>query len=143
MASATCSGRIRPACGIGRRRDRQQRDFEPSPAERLSGSSTAGCSVTTLMMCRPRAACLAATPLMARLLLSVAPLVKTISLGLRPDGGGDLLPRRVDRLFGRVSEGVRGAGRVAEGLGKVGQHRLQHPGIEPGGGVIVHVDRQL
>ena len=49
-----------------------------------SGSSTEGCSVATLTRCRPFCRGRSATPRIARLLLSVEPLVKTISLGLAP-----------------------------------------------------------
>ena len=48
------------------------------------GPSTAWCSVTWVMTCRPRATQASATPLMARLLASVAPLVKMISRGWAP-----------------------------------------------------------
>ena len=47
-------------------------------------SITALCSVTAVMMWLPFSRYISATPLMARLLDSVAPLVKTISFGLAP-----------------------------------------------------------
>ena len=63
-------------------------------------------------------------------------------LGSGPDQLGNLLPRRFDGLLRLPSKGVVAASRVAELGGEIGQHRLQHPGIEWAGGVIIHINRQ-
>ena len=47
------------------------------------------------------------------------------------------------RFFADPSEGMVAAGRVAEFLDEVGQHLLEHPRVHGGGGMVVHVDRQL
>ena len=78
---------------------------------------------------------------MARLSLSVAPLVKTISLAVAPIEPRHLLAGLVDGLLGLPAEGVVAAGGVAEVLGEVRQHRFQHPRVDRGGGVVVHVNR--
>ncbi len=92
----------------------------------------------------PCAARFAATPRIARLLLSVAPLVKTISFGRGPDR-----PRRSTPGPRRPPPWPAQPKRVRWcwpalpiGLGEVGQHRLDHAGIDPRGGVVVHVDRR-
>src|SRR5579864_5223229 len=56
---------------------------------------------------------------------------------------GNALARSFDALFGRPSERVIAAGRVAEFLHEIGQHLFQHPRIHGGGGVVIHVDGQL
>ncbi len=61
---------------------------------------TALCSVTCVMMWLPFFLYIAAAPLMARLLLSVAPLVKMISLRGRVDQRCDLLARFLDGSLG-------------------------------------------
>ena len=86
---------------------------------------------------------IAATPLIARLLLSVAPLVKMISFAGRADQGGDLLAGLLDGRLRLPAEGVAAAGRVAELLGEVRQHRLDHARVGPRRRVVVHVDRRL
>ena len=57
---------------------------QPSRASRLSGSSTALCSVAAVTRWFPFRLRAGSTPLIARLLASVAPEVKTISLGSAP-----------------------------------------------------------
>src|SRR2546429_461576 len=46
----------------------------------------------------------------------------------------------IARLLGVPAVAVAPAGRVTEGLGEIGHHRLEHPRIERGRGVVVHVD---
>jgi hypothetical protein len=86
---------------------------------------------------------MAATPLRARFVPSVAPLVKMISLPVAPIRAGDLVPGFLDGGLGLPPERVAAAGRVPELLGEVRQHRLDHPRVGPGGRVVVQVDRQL
>ncbi len=85
---------------------------------------------------------MAATPLRARLLLSVAPLVKTISLGSAPMSAATSPRACVDRFLGFPAKGVVAAGGVAIMLAEIGQHRLDHARIGPRGGVVVQIDRQ-
>ena len=59
------------------------------------------------------------------------------------DQGGDLLARPIHGLLGLPSERVAARGGVAELSGEIRHHRLQDPRIERGGGVVVHVDREL
>ena len=77
---------------------------------------------------------------MARLLLSVAPLVKTISLASAPMAAAMDWRDVVDCLAGFVAERVSDAAGVAVLLGEIGQHRLDDAGIDPRRGVVVHVD---
>jgi hypothetical protein len=70
-------------------------------------------------------------------------LVAALALDAGADQPGDLGPGLVDRLLCLPAERVAAAGGVAEVLGKVRQHRLDHPRIGAGGGVVVQVDRQL
>ena len=55
----------------------------------------------------------------------------------------DLLAGPVHRLFGLPPERVAARSRVAELGREVRHHRLQHPRVERGGGVVVHVDGEL
>src|SRR6266404_440675 len=55
----------------------------------------------------------------------------------------DLLARPVHGLFGLPAEGMAARGRIAEFGREIRHHRLQHPRIEGGGGVVVHVDGKL
>ena len=96
--------------------------------------------MATLTRCFPLRSARSAIPRMARLLLSVAPLVKTISFGWAPIAAAMDARAAIDRLLGRPAETVAGAAGVAEDLGEIGQHRLQHPRIDRGGGVVVEVD---
>ena len=79
---------------------------------------------------------------MARLSDSVAPLVKTISLRIGADQPGDLSAGIFDRFLGLPAEFVIAAGGVAEFLGEIGQHGLEHARINRRRGLIVHVDRE-
>ena len=58
----------------------------------------------------------------------------------RADQLGDPLARLLDRLLGHPAELMIAAGGVAEVLGEVGQHLLQHARIDARGGMVVHVD---
>ena len=80
---------------------------------------------------------------MARLLLSVAPLVKMISLPPAPISSAICSRALLDGLLGLPAEGVVAAGGVAELLGEVRQHRLDHARVAPRRGVVVQVDRQF
>ena len=79
-------------------------------------------------------------PRMARLLLSVAPLVKTISLASAPMAAAMDCSSRVDCFAGFVAECVTDAAGVAVLRREVGQHGLDDAGIDSGRGVVVHVD---
>jgi hypothetical protein len=85
---------------------------------------------------------ISATPLMARLSLSVA-RGEDDFFGGSADQLGDALACGLYALLGRPPKGVVAAGRVAELLHEVRQHLLQHPRIHGRGGVVVHVDGQL
>ena len=56
---------------------------------------------------------------------------------------GDLFAGLLDRLFGLPSKRMVAARRIAEVLGEVRQHRLDHARIDRRRRVIVHVDRKL
>ncbi len=60
----------------------------------------------------------------------MAPLVQTISFAVGADQRGDLLAGGLHRLLGVPAERVALGGGVAELLGEVGQHRLEHPRID-------------
>jgi hypothetical protein len=55
----------------------------------------------------------------------------------------DLLARPIYCRLRLPAERVVAAGRIAEVLGKVRQHRLDHARIDPRGGVVVHEDGKL
>ena len=59
------------------------------------------------------------------------------------DARGNPFPRLIDRRFRRVAERVRRTAGIAENLGKIRQHRLDHAGIDSRRGVIVEVDGKL
>jgi hypothetical protein len=80
-----------------------------SRASLVNGSKTARCSVTTLMMCWPRRRERSQTPRIARLLLSVAPLVKMISRGAAFSAAAIEFAGGVHRVFGGPSERMAGA----------------------------------
>ena len=101
------------------------------------------CSVACVMMWLPFFLYIAATPLIARLLLSVAPLVKMISFAVAPIKAAICSRRFLDGLFRFPAERVVAAGGVAVLLGEVRQHRLDHARIGPRRRVVVHVDRHL
>jgi hypothetical protein len=54
-----------------------------------------------------------------------------------------LLARILNRFFASPAERVVAARRIPEFLREIRQHRLQHPRVHRGGGVIVHVNWQL
>ena len=81
-------------------------------------------------------------PLMARLFALGGAGGEDDLLGGGADELGDLLARRLHGLLRFPSKGVVAAGRVAELGGEVRHHRLQHPGIQGAGGVIIHINRQ-
>ena len=56
---------------------------------------------------------------------------------------GDLLAGFFDRFLRLPPERMVAAGGIAEVLGEVGHHRLEHARIDRRGRVIVHVDRKL
>ena len=122
--------------------DRQVRDRrEPFALQRACRCRARPCARSPgVMMWLPFSLYISATPLIARLLLSVAPLVKMISLALAPISAATCSRAVVDRLLGLPAEGVVAAGGVAERLGEVRQHRLDHPRIDRRRGVVVHVD---
>ena len=62
---------------------------------------------------------------------------------LRTDGRGDRFPRRIDRLACFPTVAMARAAGVAVLLAEIRQHRLQHARIDPRGGVVVHVNRQV
>ncbi len=64
-------------------------------------------------------------------------------LGGGADEPGDLFARGLDGLLGFPAEAVVAAGGVAELASEIRHHCLQHSRIERGGGVIIHIDRQL
>ncbi len=66
-----------------------------------------------------------------------------IFFGGRADQLGDVLARAFHTFFRRPPERVIAAGRVAELLHEVGQHLFQHPRVHGGGGMVIHVDREL
>ena len=80
---------------------------------------------------------------MARLLDSVAPEVKMISLAVAADELGDLAAGVLDGLLGFPAELVVAAGGVAELAGEVGHHGFEHAGVERRGGVVVHVEGKV
>jgi hypothetical protein len=55
----------------------------------------------------------------------------------------DLFPRLIDRRFTIPTEDMIATRSIAELLCEEWQHRFHHPGINLGGGVIVHVNRQF
>ena len=67
-----------------------------------------------VMMWLPFSRYISATPLIARLLLSVAPEVKMISFVVGADQLGDALARLLHRLLGHPAEFVVAAGGVAK-----------------------------
>ncbi len=61
-------------------------------------------------------------------------------LGLGADQRRDLIARAIDGLFRFPSEAVVAAGGIAELLGEIRQHRIEHARIDARGRVIVHVN---
>src|SRR5271157_6055723 len=94
------------------------------------------------MMWLPFSLYISATPLMARLSLSVAPEVKMISFAVA-DQLRDALTCLLHRLLGDPAKLMVAAGGVAELLCEVRKHLFQHPRIGARGGMVVHVDGQL
>src|SRR5581483_10793749 len=58
------------------------------------------------------------------------------------DQPGNVAPRRLDRRQRIPAVDVALAVRVAEMLGEIGQHRLEHARVERGRGLVVEIDRQ-
>ncbi len=63
--------------------------------------------------------------------------------GIGADQPGDLSAGIFDRFLGLPAEFVIAACRVAEFLGEIGQHGLEHARINRRRGLIVHVDREF
>src|SRR5271156_914730 len=61
----------------------------------------------------------------------------------RADQLGDSLASGFHALFARPAEGVIAAGGIAKLFHKIRQHLFQHPRIHGGGGMVIHIDRQL
>ena len=95
--------------------------------------------MATLTMCLPLWANFSAAPRRARLLLSVAPLVKTISLPRAP-----IAAATVSRAASTASFACRPKSwlrcRGCQSLAEVRQHGLQHARIDRRGGVVVEVN---
>ena len=64
-------------------------------------------------------------------------------VGLRPDEGGHLGTRLLDRRLGPPAECMVARSGVPEVLPQVGEHRLEHARVERGRGMVVHVDRKV
>ena len=64
-------------------------------------------------------------------------------LGLGADQRGDLVARATDGLFRFPSEAMVAAGGVAELLGEIREHRIEHTRIDARGRMIVHINRLL
>ena len=62
--------------------------------------------------------------------------------GIGADKRGDLASRLLDRLGSNPAVSMAHAVRIAELLGEIGQHRVEHAGVDPGRGLIVEIDRQ-
>ncbi len=77
-------------------------------------------------------------------MLSVAPLVKTMSPGSAgAEGFGHAFASQLDRRFGAPAEDVGLAGGVPEILAEIGKHRFQDPRVDGCGGVMIEVDRSV
>jgi hypothetical protein len=63
--------------------------------------------------------------------------------GCRTDQRCDLFPRPIDCRFTVPTKNMIATRSVAELLCEERQHRFHYPGIDLGGGVIVHVNRQF
>jgi hypothetical protein len=74
------------------------------------------------------------------LIASVEPDVKTISFGEAPISSATCVARLLDRLLRVPAERVAAARGVAEVLGEVGQHRVEHARIERRRRLVVEVD---
>ena len=101
---------MQPARSLPAGKHRQQRDLETAAAElfeRIEHGGMLGRNADDMFA--PLSASLPAAPRMARLLLSVAPLVKTISRAAAPMACGDLFPRGFDRLLRAMAERMRRA----------------------------------
>jgi hypothetical protein len=76
---------------------------------------------------------------MAVAVASVAQEVKMISLGYRPQQGGHLLMRALQRRLRRQTK-IMYRRRVAVKVGQKGHHRFQNHRVETGGGVIIEIN---
>ena len=93
-----------------------------------------------VIKCRPFGLSSRAVPKIARLLLSVPPLVKTTSLGLAPRKFGRALARVVQQRPGAPADVMHGRG-IAPNLAQKRQHRLAHRRVERRRGVVIEVNR--
>ena len=114
---------------------------KPSRSSRRTVSRTAWCSVAAVIRWSPRPVA-RPTPRRARLSLSVAPDVKTISRGVAPISAATSARAASTRLLGLPAEGVVPARGVAVLFAEPGQHGLDDARIDPRRGVVVHVDRR-
>ena len=127
---------------IGRMNHRQQRNLESSPRSAASGSSTAGCSVATLMICLPRGGLPFGHAANRQVVALRRPARQDDFFRPRADGRGDSVAGIFDGILGRRAEGMARAARIAVSLREIRQHRLDHPRIDAGRGVIVEIDGQ-
>ena len=79
-------------------------------------------------------------PRIARLALSVPPLVKTTSLGLLPSTFA-ARSRASSSSGARLAPDVVHAGGIAPDLAQERQHRLAHLRVQGRGGVVIEIDR--
>ena len=87
---------------------------------------------------------MSATPLIARLFDSVAPLVQTIAVAVSPLSSAATCTRAWSTAASAAqAERVPAAGGVAEDFHEERAHRLKHARVDGGGGVVVEINRQL
>ena len=139
MAARSASRSIRPSAP-----DRQEGDAGSRASPGACRCPAPPCARwPTVMMWLPFSAYISATPLMARLSDSVAPLVKTISLGVAP-----IRSAICWRAFSTACSASQPKvwlrlAALPNFSREVGQHGLEHARIERRGGVVVHVYRRL
>src|ERR1700685_3649308 len=95
------------------------------------------------MMWLPRSRYISAMPLRARLLLSVAPEVKMISLAVAPISFATCSRACSTACSAFPPEEWVRAGCFPQLRGEEGNHRFKHARIHRRGGVVIHVDWQL
>ena len=104
------------------------------------------CSVATVIIRRRRSPILVANraaPLMAMLLISVAPEVKMISRASAPIRLQPARARFLDGRFRLAAHHVLDAMGVPVVVGEPRQHRLEHAGIAARGRLIIQIDRAI